>query len=178
MRSRALALIATLFLVVGLAACGSDGGTDAKATTTTAAGKTTTTAKQSSPTTEAGGATTTTAAGGETTTSIKIPSEKPNAAFCEGFKTVDSSNSNPSNLAQIKAYYKKVQAAIEQMRDNAPDELKDGLSKGADLLDRANARIQTAKSEDALKKDKELEKIFNTNLSLNDVEAYGTKNCK
>ena len=36
MRTRVLALFAALFLVVGLAACGSDGGDDESATTTTA----------------------------------------------------------------------------------------------------------------------------------------------
>ena len=64
------------------------------------------------------------------------------------------------------------------MRDNAPEDLQDEpRPQGADLLKRANARIQAAESVEALQKDKELEKIFQTDLSLANVEAYGKKYC-
>ncbi len=173
MRIRATALLAALLLVVGLAACGSDGNDDAKATTTTAAKTTTTAAKvtttesdSSSPTTEAGSSTT-----------VSIPSEKPNAAFCDGYNTISKAGEPPNSLEGIQTYYDKTQAAIEKMRDNAPEDLQDGLTQGADLLKRANARIQAADSVEALQKDKELEKIFQTDLSLANVEAYGKKYC-
>jgi hypothetical protein len=168
MRIRATALLAALALVVGLAACGSDGNDDAKATTTTAAKTTTTTESKSdsSSTTEAGSSTT-----------VSIPSEKPNAAFCDGYNTISKAGEPPNSLEGIQTYYDKTQAAIEKMRDNAPEDLQDGLTQGADLLKRANARIQAADSVEALQKDKELEKIFQTDLSLANVEAYGKKYC-
>jgi hypothetical protein len=168
MRIRATALLAALLLVVGLAACGSDGNNDAKATTTTAAKTTTTTESKSdsSSTTEAGSSTT-----------VSIPSEKPNAAFCDGYNTISKAGEPPNSLEGIQTYYDKTQAAIEKMRDNAPEDLQDGLTQGADLLKRANARIQAAESVEALQKDKELEKIFQTDLSLANVEAYGKKYC-
>jgi hypothetical protein len=175
MRSRALVLLAALMLIVGLAACGSDSNDSAKGTTTTA-GKTTTTAGASSSTTA--GTASSTAGGSQTTTSISIPSEKPNKDFCAGFVAIDNAGSPQKSLAGVKAYYQKVQAAIEKMRDNAPAALKSHLSQGADLLDKANARIQSAKTLAALQKDTQLAKIFQTDLSLNDVQAYGTKYCK
>jgi hypothetical protein len=148
MRSRVLALFAALFLVAGLAACGSDGGDDESATTTTAKKATTTTAAE-----------TATTEGGNETTSTSGPAIEVSSEFCDAMGAVR--DLDPEGLSEIKDAYGQLPDRLDDIEAAAPDELKDDVTAFKAVIEDVNSDIQAADSEADLEQNEALTKKLN-----------------
>jgi len=146
MRSRVLVLFAALFLVAGLAACGSDGGDDESATTTTAKKATTTTAAEETATTE----------GEDGSTTTSGPAIEVSTEFCDAMGAVR--DLDPEGLSEIKDAYGQLPDRLDDIEAAAPDELKDEVTAFKTVVEDVNSDIQAAESEADLEQNEALTK--------------------
>jgi hypothetical protein len=189
MKISVLAAAAALTALL-LAGCGGDNSTVATATTS-AGGSTATTNSASSATTSDSASSGTTAEPAADTTTPSFSGDS-NNEFCQAARELEASDiasTLSGSGADVKAGFEKAQAAIDDLKDKAPSEIKDdvntlaaGIQKIRDFYakyDYDQAKIQAAATKDPTVIQDALSGFNNADFEAASarVTAYGAQVC-